>query len=244
MNEFIQKRRGYRKLDTLATALVFILVGLLFLGRNLGWVNDELFHAIVSWQTLLIVIGVVQLIKRHFWGGLILIVVGGYFLLPVPYGLSTYWPVVLIVVGLFILSHLWRGKGWHDHRHCHHQFDAERKEETTTQDGFVRSDVAFGTSKHIVLDPVFRGAALNVSFGSILLDLRRTQLVEQTTYINADASFAGIEIYVPSDWDVKSEVHNTLSGVDDKRYPSPQTDHEHQLVIRGNLSFSGIEIKN
>ncbi len=236
MNAFHVHRSWHSKLNNIVTAAVFIIVGLLFLGRNLGYVNEELFHTIVSWQMLLIVIGVVQLIKRHFLGGLILISVGTYFLIPSAYGLGTYWPVFLIVIGIGILFKKRNGR-------CHS--NKRVKEETISNgDGFVKSDVSFGSSKHIVLDPVFKGADLDVSFGAITLDLRRTRLEQEVTYIEVDTSFSGIELYIPSDWNVIIEAETTMGGIEDKRYVSSQIDESHKIIIRGDISFSGLEIKS
>ena len=75
-------RGGYpshSRLNTVTTAAVFIIVGLLFLGRNFGIIDSDLFGILVSWQMLLIVVGVVNLIKRHFFGGVITIAIGGLF---------------------------------------------------------------------------------------------------------------------------------------------------------------------
>ena len=80
---FYQRRLSqHSRLNTVTTAAVFIIVGLLFLGRNFGIIDSDLFGILVSWQMLLIVVGVVNLIKRHFFGGVITIAVGAYFLLP------------------------------------------------------------------------------------------------------------------------------------------------------------------
>ena len=73
---------SHSKLNTVVTAAVFIIVGLLFLGRNFGVIDSDLFDILVSWQMLLIVVGVVNLIKRHFFGGMRMIAIGTYFLFP------------------------------------------------------------------------------------------------------------------------------------------------------------------
>lgn len=104
-------RGGYpshSRLNTVTTAAVFIIVGLLFLGRNFGIIDSDLFGILVSWQMLLIVVGVVNLIKRHFFGGVITIAVGAYFLLPEiswveGEWLDMFWPVLFIFVGIMIL---------------------------------------------------------------------------------------------------------------------------------------------
>lgn len=92
---------SHSKLNTVVTAAVFIIVGLLFLGRNFGVIDSDLFDILVSWQMLLIVVGVVNLIKRHFFGGMIMIAIGTYFLLPEISGVENewigmFWPVLLI----------------------------------------------------------------------------------------------------------------------------------------------------
>jgi len=188
---------------------------------------------------LLIVIGIVQLLKRNLMAGLILIAIGSYFLLPASYGLGTYWPVLLILIGIGILFKLGKRKDSHSH-HIDHYMESTVK----GNDGYVKSDVSFGGAKHIVLDPVFKGADLDISFGSIVLDLRRTKLEDEITYIDVDASFGGIEIFAPSDWNILVEAGTTLSGVQDKRLLSPQIDQSHKVIIRGSLTFSGVEIKS
>ena len=82
---------SHSKLNTVVTAAVFIIVGLLFLGRNFGIIGPGLFDILVSWQMLLIVVGVVNLIKQHFFGGMITIAIGVYFLLPEITGITGEW---------------------------------------------------------------------------------------------------------------------------------------------------------
>lgn len=242
MSTFHQKHpQWHRKLSVVVTALSFIVVGIMFLGRNLGWVDPEVFSVIVSWQMLLIVIGLVQILKRHLIGGLILITVGTYFLLPSKYGLGVYWPVLLIVIGFGILLKLRRrsdGSWSWEKRH------KNLPEYTSSDEGYVVSDVSFGGAKHIVLDPVFKGANLDASFGSISLDLRRTTLDAEETYIDVDCSFSGIELYIPSHWNVVVNTDNSFGAVEDKRYHAPSIDYGHKLIIRGDVNFGGVEIKS
>ncbi|MDR1003546.1 MAG: cell wall-active antibiotics response protein [Prevotellaceae bacterium] len=246
MNAFYNYRPWHRRLNTIVVAAAFIIVGLLILGRNLGVVSDSLYHTIVSWQMLLIVIGAVQLVKRRWVWGVILVIIGAYSLLPGDYSPTVYWPVILILVGFAILSKLWQRDGRGGKRgksECHGAFKGHYKADTTTDDGFVRSDVSFGHAEYIVLDPVFRGADLDVSFGAITLDLRRTTLTNEITYIDVDASFSGVVIYVPLQWNVELQMDIALGGVNDERARMPQLDEAHQLVIRGDLSLGGITLK-
>jgi len=88
-------------------ALLFILSGILLFARNMGWITSEVFDLIVSWHSLLILLGIYAMIRRHFIGGIILFLAGVYFLIG---GLSwlpensqaMVWPLALIIAGVFI----------------------------------------------------------------------------------------------------------------------------------------------
>lgn len=82
-------------------ASLFILSGILLFARNMGWITSEVFDMIVSWHSLLIILGIYSMIRRHFIGGIILLLIGVYFFIG---GLSwlpensqaMVWPVALI----------------------------------------------------------------------------------------------------------------------------------------------------
>lgn len=65
----------------LLVASLFILSGILLFARNMGWITAELFSIIVSWYSLFIIMGIYSMIRRHFVGGIILVLIGVYFLL-------------------------------------------------------------------------------------------------------------------------------------------------------------------
>ena len=62
-------------------ASLFILSGILLFARNMGWITSEVFDMIVSWHSLLIILGIYSMIRRHFIGGIILLLIGLYFLI-------------------------------------------------------------------------------------------------------------------------------------------------------------------
>lgn len=59
----------HHTLNVVVVSLAFIIVGVLWILRNLGMIDPALFTIIVSWQMLLILWGVIQLIKQHYIGG-------------------------------------------------------------------------------------------------------------------------------------------------------------------------------
>jgi predicted membrane protein len=247
--QIIDKNRNHASwLNPLLVALVFIAVGLLLIGNNMGLIDYSLFHILVSWQMLLIVIGISQFIKRNDTAGFILIGIGAFFLIPRVIGYShdwvgTYWPVIFIIVGIGLILNIGKvGSCGHYRRDRFHRFNSEP---CKTDNGFVNSSNTFGSVRQIVLDPVFKGARISNSFGGTVLDLRRTSLEAPETYIDIESTFGGIEIYVPSTWYVEINTSNVAGGSDDKRFTSRENvDFEHKLIIRGSNTFGGIEVKS
>lgn len=103
----------------LLVASLFILSGILLFARNMGWITAELFSIIVSWYSLFIIMGIYSMIRRHFVGGIILVLVGVYFLLG---GLSwlpensqaMVWPLALIIAGVLFLFKSGHRGPWND----------------------------------------------------------------------------------------------------------------------------------
>jgi len=187
------------------------------------------------------------LIKRHFFGGVITIAIGAYFLLPEiswveGEWLDMFWPVLFIFVGIMIL---FKPERHHFNAHWDGRRPEYTKEVYGSEDGFIVSDNTFGSVQQIVLDPVFRGARLRNAFGGTVLDLRRSKLEAPQTFIDIDCTFGGVEIYLPSDWNLLTQIDAFIGGCDDKRYNSSvEIDKEHILIVRGKVSFGGIEFKS
>lgn len=99
-------------------------------------------------------------------------------------------------------------------------------------------------SGDVVLDELFKGAMIRTSFGGTTIDLRHTHIAPGETYIDLDCSWGGVEIYVPSDWTVVFKCNAFFGGCDDKRWQNGNVNKENILVIRGTLSFGGLEVKD
>jgi cell wall-active antibiotic response 4TMS protein YvqF len=88
----------------------------------------------------------------------------------------------------------------------------------------------------------FRGADLLAIMGGCEIDLRKAAINGEAV-VDVFAMWGGIEIRVPEDWTVVSQVFPLMGGVDDKTRP-PQNATAHRLVLRGFAIMGGIEIKN
>lgn len=244
-NNDFNKRCGYRMSGGYFIAILLIVAGLLILGRNTGILPHSVYHVILSWPMLIIAVGVYTLLQREVTGGLIVIAVGTYFLLPridlFHATLSSmFWPVVLITIGLVTLFRLRRRNTW-AHSNHHYGTDAHQY---VSSDGYISSDNTFSSVRHIVSEEVFKGGFIRNKFGATVIDLRRSTLAAENTYLDIDCKFGGIELYIPATWTVRLEFTPVLGGCDDTRIPVANMDTQHVLVLRGSISFSGLEIKS
>ncbi len=89
---------------------VLIVLGSLFLLDNLDLFPYDLTHYIFKWQSIMIIIGMVILAtKPEKNTGIVLVAIGVFFLLPEFeilrfVRLRTWWPALLIVVGLLFIA--------------------------------------------------------------------------------------------------------------------------------------------
>ena len=240
-------------------AIPFIFVGIVWFLKNMGIVTYSLFSILISWQVLLIYVGLFNLLSKRFWAGLITTAIGVVFILPEigwssSNWLHVYWPLIFVIIGVFQLFKPQKRLNTYFHqKHFQRNFQKHWNEGANTysntdyssQDGFVISYNTFGSVQQIVLDPVFKGADIRNTCGGTVLDLRRTKLEAAQTFIDVECTFGGIEIYLPAEWNLQSQVNTVIGGCDDKRYhSSAETDQEHVLIIRGKVTFGGIEFKN
>jgi len=261
MEQEINKYHYHQHHHGVTLALFLIAIGVVFLGFNMGYIPMQYKNIFLSWQMLLIFLGVVSFLKRHYFSALILVGVGTFFILseiakiqpnflglfPVNF-VQTYWPLLLIVAGgIVLLQWLFpssrrvsiMGHGFH-HHHRHHARRWERMSE-----GYISSNSVFGSGEHIVLDPEFKGGEINAVFGGTTLDLRKTHLPEGVTRLEINAVFGGVTIFVPNNWNVKVQVDCVFGGFEDKRMSiDSTTDMSRTLLICGSCVFGGGELKN
>ena len=88
--------------------ILLILIGSLFLFENLNLIPYHITRYLFSWYGWMIIIGSAFLIARPNQPvGFILITIGLFFLIPdildIRFNIRDYWPVILIVLGIFFL---------------------------------------------------------------------------------------------------------------------------------------------
>ncbi len=234
----------FSKPRKLAFGMIILVLGALLLADNLGMMPWGLKSIVFSWQMLLIVIGILNLFGRHSFTGVVLIFIGGFFLLPEIFAFAfsfskLFWPLLLIFVGILIIFRHALGLN----RNGKFENIPNRPTGDNTE-GFIDEVNIFGGSKQRYMSQSFKGGKITSIFGGSEIDLTQACLAEGTNILELVCIFGGSSIIVPSDWYVRSEIVSILGGFADKRINNPSINHERQLIIKGVAIFGGGDIKS
>ena len=225
-----------------ALGVLVIGAGLLLLARNTGLLTETVSRIIFSWEMLLIAIGVVNIFWRQsFWSGVILIGLGGFFLLVNFYHMpfstwQIFLPALIILVGLKMIFGTSRfGKD---------MFKQPMFNHTVGSEDFFEDIAIFGGGERKVVTPNFKGGRMVAMFGGSKVDLTHCNIAPgDRPMVEVVSIFGGSGLVVPSDWNVKVEVFNIFGGYVDKRISS-QVDFNKTLIIKGVTIFGGGEVKS
>ena len=193
--------------------IVLIVVGILFLGRNMNWWNFSIFFE--GWWTLfLIVPSIISLVRKESMGTSFLILVLGVLMLLASQNViewSTIWkvflPIIIMVVGLLIIF-------------------GNRKVKTKKVKGNAKEYVAIFSGVDEVINKIENDFKMTAVFGGIELDMRDVVL-ESDLVIDCFTLFGGIDIRLPKDVVVKVNGLPIFGGVENKY----RNNHEAKVTV-------------
>lgn len=240
----------------IVVGLIFIIAGIVLIFSNAGWISSGLRRMILSWQMLLIAIGLVSLARKQFTQGIILLLIGVFFILPrigslglVPgfewftrFNWGNMWPLALVAVGILIFTKSRRGEFPGAHHRCRPHGHTGR-ETTRFDNGYVDYSMVFSGSDNVFLEPVFRGGTIESVFGGATLDLRKTTLQEGVSYLKVSSVFGGITLFVPAEWNVEVQSESVFGSFKDNRPFTADVDKNSKLIIKAECVFGGGEIR-
>ncbi len=226
--------------------IFLIAIGALWILERLNLIPSFWNDILISWQMLLIGIGIFSIIGGNRTTGTILILLGSVFLLPevmhVPYELRRIgWPMIIVGVGVVMLV-------TQSGRHKKEAPGFEPGQQANSQRGSNYFDdfVIFGGREVYVDSQNFLGGRSTSLFGGTEYDLRQANLSQNGAVIDTVALFGGCGFKVPPDWTVKNEVTAIFGAFTDKRGASLNhvvSDPSKTLVIKGFAAFGGVEVK-
>lgn len=225
-----------RGVKSIVFGLTVITVGILLLMKNAGTLEPEVTNVIFSWQMLLVAIGFINLWGNEFVFGLILMVIGGYFIgtdfVGIDLSIASFiWPAIIILIGVIIIFKsrlLSRDK----------RLDKGMEK---IDESFEEVNI-FGGSEKIIHAENFKYAKIVSVFGGSSLDLTNIKISEEGAVIDLTCVMGGTSIIVPSDWDVRFDGVAILGGFTDERKIT-HLDYSKRLIIKGICFLGGCETK-
>ncbi len=255
-------RYGGKGTPRIWSGLLLIAAGVLLLAYKMGapvpgW--------IFTWPMLLIALGLLTGLKSNFHnpGALIMIVIGGIFLIDQTnpaFNFHNYLvPVILIAIGIIYVlrpRNSWTSrteKRWRERRYDNELSDnssAVNNIKMDTNNGneenaeYVEINAVFGGVKKIILSKNFKGGEITSFMGGTEINLLKAD-IQQPIVLEVNNVFGGTKLIVPSNWDVKNEVTAVFGGIEDKRsINNAMPDPAKTMILKGTCVFGGIEVSN
>lgn len=149
---------------------------------------------------------------------------------------SLVLPAALIIGGFFIIARSGKKKD------CTNSIEVVTNNENT-----LNLDVTFGGRKEIITSKEFKGGHISATFAGAEINMVQADNKTQPIVLDLKVSFSGIELIVPSHWEIKNDISPTFGGVEDHRSihtPTPANEEKRVLILRGTCSFASVEIKS
>lgn len=87
----------------------------------------------------------------------------------------------------------------------------------------------------------FEKGLVDASFGGATIYFDNAEIKGNAAILKVNASFAGIELYIPKNWQIEQNIDVFLGGIDEKGRKD-QTNDGPTLRLTGHMKFSGMTI--
>jgi hypothetical protein len=234
----------------LSWGLAIIAIGTIFMLDQMGIVSAHHIFQFL-WPAILIFFGVEGLLfcsgPGRFWGSFLTL--AGVVLLLSNLGYlhirwSMFWPLAIILWGLWILSRSFGGSSsWGPKWVRPLRIGVEPGFASDSAD--LHADVVFSATNRRITSKNFRGGKLAAVFGELKIDLTEAEIEGEEAVIQLDAVFGAVEIRVPNAWVVASRGAAVFGEYSDRTvHGQPPGPGAKRLVVKGGAVFGSVVIKN
>ena len=221
--------------------IILIVVGVFLILDRLNLIPWNIADILISWQMLIVAVGVISLVSGNRVGGSILIALGAFFMLPelvsIPREIRRiYWPLILVVVGVVILMK----------QRSRTPMEIPDNLSMADRNDIFDDFVLFGGREIFISSQNLKGGKSTALFGGIEYDMRKAELSPAGAVVDCATIFGGCTFKMPPDWTVHNEVTTIFGAFTDKRgdaFQFTQANPAKTIVIKGLSLFGGIEVK-
>src|ERR1051325_1999820 len=220
----IRERRSSRLTGRLVFGALLVTLGLLWTLQNLGLADAD--QVLRWWPALVIGYGLLRLTgldgTRRVTSGVLFVLAGSWMLLRelgiVQVSIFRLWPVFMIAIGSSLV--------WRSMRGPAASADPSDARAYPRPFAFLGGNVRTIDSQELV------GLEATAVMGGVEADLRGARARGSEVTAEVFAWWGGIDLVVPPDWRVVSEVVPIMGGVDDRTRPADGTATT-TLIVRG-----------
>jgi predicted membrane protein len=220
--------------------ILFVLMGVFLIISKLGYFANVNVISLLLTAFLVAVIGK-SLVRLNFAG----------VLFPIAFiciiydkqlGITNITPWTVLIAAL--LGSIGLSMIFHKHTKCvNFKFDSEdsKFEKIDVEDeSHVRVKNSFGSTIKYINTDNFEQADFNCSFGAMKVYFDKAIMSKDNALVRINASFSGIELYVPKTWNIEDKTNAVFGAVDEKNRNNQITTNT--LTLVGDIKFSGVEI--
>lgn len=154
--------------------------------------------------------------RRPYLGGIILVTLGILFLLDnlgfASFGdiISTYWPVILILIGVRIFFR-YGNSPTQPYAEGQHTVITGMTQESSAS--LLHSSNVFGDVDMKITSKDFHGGSISNTFGDMNIDLSEMQLADGEQLLKLDGVFGDLHVLVPKDMEIFVTAHSLFGDV-------------------------------
>ena len=228
------------KKERIIWGLLFIIGGIFLIVKNLGFLSDiNVFSLLLS---VFLVYIIVKSIPRLNFVGILFPLAFLFMIYDEVLSLPELSPFILLLsvalasIGFSIIFK----KDNLKYKRLISYNDNNIIECDVEDEGHIKQKTSFGSSVRYINSNNFVNANLNCSFGSISIYFNNSKMQNKTAIVNLNASFSGVEIYIPKEWEIEDKTNSSFSGIE--VHNRSDLEKTNTLILVGDISFSGVEI--
>ncbi len=204
------------------------------------------------WPAFLIFFGLEGLLfcsgPGRFWGSFltlagVVLLLGNLGYLHVRW--SLFWPLAIILWGIWILSRTFGGSTSWGAKWVRPMMDTGAERGFASDSPDMHSEVVFSATQQRINSKNFRGGKTAAVFGELKIDLTEAEIEGDEAVIKLDAVFGAVEIRVPTTWVVVSRGAAVFGEYSDRTvHTQPSGPGTKRLLVKGGAVFGSVVIKN
>ena len=228
------------KKERIFLGVLFILAGIFLVISKLGYFPDVNVFSLLL--TVFLVVVIVKSLLRLNFAGILFPIAFLSIIYDKQLGITaiTPWTVLIAAlfgsIGLSMIFH--KHINWVNHNHNCEDYKFEKID--VEDESNVTFKNSFGASIKYINTDKFEQGDFDCSFGAMKVYFDNAVMSNENAIVRINASFSGIELYIPKTWNVNDKTNVFLGSVSEKNRNNQTTTNN--LTLVGNVSFSGVEI--